>query len=89
MKGCGIMTLGDNIRAIRKERKLTQEELAKNMGISRTYLSDIENSRKNPSSKTLESLSEKLNTSTIYLMNGIQQFKNYTDDEIKEKFKDN
>ena len=83
------MTLGDNIRAIRKERKLTQEELAKNMGISRTYLSDIENSRKNPSSKTLESLSEKLNTSTIYLMNGIQQFKNYTDDEIKEKFKDN
>ena len=35
--------LGNKIKNLRKERKLTQEELAKKTGISRTTLSRIEN----------------------------------------------
>lgn len=61
------MKIGDNVKKIRKERKLTQSELAKRMGISRSYLSDIENNRKNPSKRTLDSLAEKLDVSFIYL----------------------
>lgn len=64
------MAIGDNVKAIRKEKKLTQMELANKMGISRSYLGDIENNRKNPSSKTLEMLAEKLNVSTYYLLEG-------------------
>lgn len=64
------MNIGENVKAIRKERKLTQKQLAEKMNISRSYLSDIENNRKNPSSKTLQSLSQKLNVSMAYLITG-------------------
>lgn len=64
------MAIGDNVKLIRNEKKLTQAALAEKMGISRSYLSDIENNRKNPSSKTIESLAEKLGVSMLYLTTG-------------------
>lgn len=81
------MSVGDNIRAIRKEKKLTQKELAKKMKISRSYLSDIENNRKNPSTKTLQSLSEKLNVTMLYLTTGKKAISDLSDDERVENFK--
>ncbi|MGX7593665.1 helix-turn-helix domain-containing protein [Planococcus plakortidis] len=77
------MTIGSNIKAIRKERKLKQGELAKSMGISRSYLSDIENDRKNPSIKTLESLAEKLNVTVFYLTSGNKMLSDLTDEDLK------
>lgn len=68
------MSIGDNIRAIRKERKLTQEEFAKQAGISRSYLSDIENNRKNPSTKTIETLADKINVTLYYVLTGKKSF---------------
>ncbi|MGO4345504.1 helix-turn-helix domain-containing protein [Paenibacillus sp. MCAF9] len=47
------MTLGEKIRDFRKQRKLTQEDLAKLSNISRSYLADVERSRYNPSLETL------------------------------------
>jgi len=38
----------NNLRNIRRERNLTQEELAAAAGITRPYLSDIERGRKMP-----------------------------------------
>ncbi len=67
------MTIGDNIKKIRKDKKLTQEQLAKKMNISRSHLSDIENNRYNPSYKTLEMLSNKLDVSMLYLTTGNKQ----------------
>lgn len=64
------MTLGDNIKAIRKQKKMTQEELAGNMGISRSYLGDLENNRRNPSSETLNKLATKLDVNLNYLISG-------------------
>ncbi|MEX3481273.1 helix-turn-helix transcriptional regulator [Staphylococcus hominis] len=40
------MTFGENLKAIRKRMKLTQQEMADRMDISQSYLSDMENSRK-------------------------------------------
>ena len=40
------MTFGENLKAIRKRMKLTQQEMADRMDISRTYLSDLENTRR-------------------------------------------
>lgn len=37
--------IAHNVRKHRKLRKLTQEELAENAGLDRTFLSDIENHR--------------------------------------------
>jgi len=64
------MSIGSNIKKIRKEKKLTQQQLAKEIGISRSYLSDVENNRYNPSSKTLESFAEKLDVSMYFLTTG-------------------
>ncbi|HEY8390662.1 MAG TPA: helix-turn-helix transcriptional regulator [Clostridia bacterium] len=45
--------LGQIIRNKRKEKKFTQKYLAKQIGLSRNYLSDIENGRYMPSVETL------------------------------------
>jgi transcriptional regulator with XRE-family HTH domain len=62
------MAVGDNIKQIRIERRLTQKELSEQMGISRSYLSDVENNRHNPSMKTVTSLAENLNVDIIQLI---------------------
>lgn len=78
------MSIGDNIKFIRKERNLTQDELAKKMCISRSYLSDIENNRKNPSSKTIESLADKLGVSMSYLLEGKKTLRDLDENEKTE-----
>ncbi|WP_186578516.1 helix-turn-helix domain-containing protein [Aquibacillus kalidii] len=79
------MEIGGNIKVIRKERKLTQEQLAKVMNLSRSYLSDLENNRKNPSSKTIELLAEKLNVSMLYLTTGKKTLNDLDDNELKKQ----
>lgn len=78
------VSIGKNIKKIRKERKLKQEELAKQIGISRSYLSDIENNRKNPSIKTIESLADKLNVTVFYLTTGKKMMADLSDSELRE-----
>lgn len=75
------MTIGDNVKLIRNEKKLTQVALAEKMGISRSYLSDIENNRKNPSSKTIESLADKLGVTMFYLTTGERALSDLTNEE--------
>lgn len=47
------MHLGKEIRKKRKKKNLTQEQLAKKIGVCRNYISDLENDRYIPSLKTL------------------------------------
>ena len=54
------MSIGERIKILRKERKLTQVELAKKSNISRSYLTDIENNRYNPSVETLKAIANSL-----------------------------
>lgn len=48
--------VGSNVRRLRVERKLTQEQLAHEAGIDLTYLGGIERGRRNPSLKVLASI---------------------------------
>lgn len=48
------MSIGDNIKRLRNERGLTQEELALKCGLSRSYIADLERNRYSPSLKTLK-----------------------------------
>lgn len=53
--------LGDNIRNIRKEKKLSINKLSKITGISLGYLSDLENNKaKNPSFDKLKIIADAL-----------------------------
>ena len=63
------MTFGDNLKRIRKKMKLTQQEMGDKMGISQSYLSDMENSRKGPSVNTALLTAKRLNISVKELVN--------------------
>ncbi|WP_053582158.1 helix-turn-helix domain-containing protein [Lysinibacillus contaminans] len=52
--------LGTTLKNIRKSKKITQIALAKKAGVSRTYLSDVENNRYNPSISFIKSVSNGL-----------------------------
>ncbi len=55
--------MGFRIKEVREEIGMTQEELAKKSGISRTTISALENgNNKNTSSKTLLAIATALNT---------------------------
>ena len=51
----------ENLKKIRKSRKLTQEQLAEMVGVDFRYISFIENARSFPSCELIEKLSNALN----------------------------
>ena len=52
--------VGQNVRRLRVERRLTQEQLAHDAGIDLTYVGGIERGRRNPSVDVLGRLAASL-----------------------------
>ncbi len=52
------IALGFNIKKARKKLKMSQVELAKLMDVDKSYISNLENSKGNPTLNTLHKLSE-------------------------------
>jgi transcriptional regulator with XRE-family HTH domain len=55
-----VQLLGQNVRAHRKARGMSQEQLALDAGMKRAYLSDLERGTRNPSIRALERLAHAL-----------------------------
>jgi transcriptional regulator with XRE-family HTH domain len=55
-----LQTFGRSIRGFRKQRKLSQDDLAEAAKLSRNYVSDIERGVRNPSLLALVGLSQAL-----------------------------
>jgi len=53
--------IGQRIKEIRIHKKLTQEQLAWEADVDRTYMNHVENGRKNISIKSLEKIIKALN----------------------------
>lgn len=68
-----MVTIGDNIRKYRKKKNLTQKELGDIVGISNTYLSDMEIGRTNPSIKTLKRIAQGLEISYVDLLKDTEE----------------
>lgn len=66
MKNLSIL-LGERIRQLRQEKKLTLEKLAYESGFSKGYLSDIENGKKLPSIQFLQRLADELKVELFHL----------------------
>jgi repressor LexA len=62
------MSFGNNLKKIRQEHDMTQEELAKRINTSRSNIANYENDKNMPSIEILNKLSEILNCSTDYLL---------------------
>ncbi len=60
--------VGRNFARLRKERGLTQEQVAASSGYSQQYLSSLERGRRNPTVITLFELSQALGVSHVELV---------------------
>jgi transcriptional regulator with XRE-family HTH domain len=65
-----MATTGDRIRAIRETRGMTQDQLADDAKISKSFLSEVENNRRNISSDNLLKIANVLGASIDYLLRG-------------------
>jgi transcriptional regulator with XRE-family HTH domain len=65
-----MASVGDRIREIRESRGMNQDRLADKAQISKGFLSDIENGKRNPSSDNLLRIANVLGASLDYLMKG-------------------
>lgn len=83
--------IGDNIKSIRKSKKMTQTDFAELMGLSRSYIGDLENNRRNPSIKTLEAIARALDVPIVALLNDssndniVESYENVTAENISLK----
>jgi transcriptional regulator with XRE-family HTH domain len=60
--------VGRNVKRIRLERGLTQEQFAERSGFTQQYISDLERGRRNPTVVTLFELSQALDCSHVALV---------------------
>jgi transcriptional regulator with XRE-family HTH domain len=60
--------LGRNLRRLRQEEGLSQEDFAFEAGIHRTYVSDIERGARNPTISIVEKLADALGTTASELV---------------------
>lgn len=60
--------LGQKIRDLRKQKRLSQTELGKYIGVSQTTVTAWENGRAEPSSGYLSKLADYFNVTTDYLL---------------------
>lgn len=56
---------GEKVRSIRKSQNISQEKLAELAELDRTYISDIENGKRNVSIETVFKIAQALNTPII------------------------
>jgi transcriptional regulator with XRE-family HTH domain len=65
-----MATTGDRIREIRERRGMNQDQLADAANISKGFLSDVENNKRNISSENLLKIANVLGASIDYLLRG-------------------
>jgi transcriptional regulator with XRE-family HTH domain len=65
-----LKSVGERIRSLRAVEGLTQEALAWDSGLSKSYLSEIEAGRKAPSLYVLRALAERLGVGPGVLLDG-------------------
>lgn len=63
-------TIGERIRDIREQKRFTQDRLAEISGISKGFLSDLENDKRNVSSEYILRIASALGASVDYLLTG-------------------
>lgn len=68
MKNNILIKFGDNVRRIRKEKGLSQEELAYKADLHRTYIGMIERAEKNITITNIEKIAKALNVSISSLL---------------------
>jgi transcriptional regulator with XRE-family HTH domain len=61
-------TLGRNVRAVRVERGLSQEDFADMVGVHRTYMGGVERGERNLTLRSVERLAQQLGVDPLELL---------------------
>ena len=65
-----ISLVGENIRRRRLELRLTQQELGDRLGVTQTYISDVEQGKRSPRLGRMAAIAEALEVTPSYLLAG-------------------
>ena len=60
--------LGKNLKRIRTGKKITQGDIVRTLGVSRSFISNIENGKTNPTLSTITNIAKALGVSVGELM---------------------
>jgi len=60
--------LGENLKKIRIKKNITQTGLAETLGVDKSFVSNIENGKTNPTLSTITNLAKALSVSTNELL---------------------
>lgn len=60
--------LGENLKKIRTKKNITQTELAETLNVDKSFVSNIENGKNNPTLSTITNLAQTLGVSTNELL---------------------
>jgi len=66
-----LVLFGENLKKIRNERNISQEELAFEARLDRTYISGLECGKRNPTLKIIVRLANALNMEPSELLNNL------------------
>ncbi|WP_037499223.1 helix-turn-helix domain-containing protein [Sphingomonas jaspsi] len=66
-----VQLLGENVRRYRKRKGMTQEQLALEVGMERSYISDLERGTRNPSVRAADRLAKALGVEAHHLLKPI------------------
>lgn len=80
------MSFGYRLKQLRNERKMTQEELGKQLNVTKASISGYENGTRNPDQDALVKIAKIFNVSTDYLLgNSDEKNKKYYELNHKDK----
>lgn len=77
------MSIGENIKKIRKEKGLTQKELGKLINVSESQIGSYENGYRNPKIVTIRKISKALD---VYMGEIIDDWELIPDEDLKKDF---
>ena len=66
-----MVKFGDSLKALRKQKKLSQEEFAMLCQLDRTYISGLERGLRNPTLMVLASIAEHLDVKLSHLLKDV------------------
>lgn len=72
-KSIELLAFGRALRKIRKEKKLTQDELSLYSRVDRSYISELENGEKAPTLLTITALARALHVKASVLVEGYER----------------
>lgn len=73
MEGALRRTLGHNLRAYRQQRGLSQEDLAEQLDVHRTYMGGIERGERNLTLRSVERIAEHLHIDPLVLLTPLER----------------